>query len=88
MKGKKRDEQVKVNELRLMDSKYLCPNCGQYDLRNHPQNACMLSVFDTLLSDRGMSKEQRELRWMHCDVGALWDDLGPIVDNLENGNYE
>jgi len=63
-----------------------CPNCGE-DITAHPDNDCVLNLFIGVLRDRGM--HEAELMRLHrtCDIDALWTDLGPILDNLQDGEY-
>jgi len=64
-----------------------CPNCSSLVL-NHPQNGCVLTAFIELLRDRE-NKSEQELLELHANanVDALWADLGPILDALEDGKY-
>lgn len=65
----------------------LCPNCDQR-VANHPENGCVLAALIQVARDRGGVPE-RKLRKLHaeCNVDALWDDVGRIVDDLEDGHY-
>ena len=66
----------------------MCPNCCDTPIKNHPENGCVLAVFMEVIKSRGtLSKKQQTKIFESCDVGALWDDLGPIIDELEDGSY-
>jgi len=64
-----------------------CPNCGG-SVKNHPQNGCALAVLIGVIQDRG-TVAGRTLTELHArvDPDALWQDLGKLVDRLENGDY-
>lgn len=64
-----------------------CPNC-MGPLPDHPDNACVLNAFIALLRDRG-NKTEEELLDLHanCDVDAMWERLGPVIDDLEDGHF-
>lgn len=64
-----------------------CPNCSS-PVVNHPANGCALAVLISVVKDRG-NKGVAELHALHegCDVDALWEALGPIVDMLEDGEF-
>lgn len=64
-----------------------CPNCGG-NVRNHPKNDCLLAVLIQVIRER-KSLSEKKLLAIHStvDVDAFWDDLGPIIDNLETGFY-
>lgn len=64
-----------------------CPNCSE-QVENHPQNGCVLAALVEILRDRGRYTDQT-LQTIHanCDVDALWEDLGPVIDRLGDGDY-
>lgn len=64
-----------------------CPNCS-CPVKTHPRNDCVLAAFVGILRDRGNLSEEK-LRAIHCkaDMHVFWDDLGPILDRLEEGFY-
>jgi len=70
-----------------MSKKRLCPNCAN-PVANHPHNGCVLNALVHVVRDRGHHSEER-LRQLHatCDVDALWERIGPIIDNLEDGEF-
>lgn len=64
-----------------------CPNCLE-NLDEHPENGCVLHAFIAVLFDRGnLSEEQLAKLHADTDVDLFWNDLGPILDKLENGEY-
>lgn len=71
-----------------MTKRMTCPNCGA-DVVGHKENGCALATLIGVVRDRG-NKTQAELHRLHADVDsdALWNDLGKIVDRLEDGEYE
>lgn len=64
-----------------------CPNCGEPVVK-HPDNGCVLNSLMRVVRDRGDTSDRR-VRDIHakCDVDALWNRLGEIVDDLESGFY-
>lgn len=64
-----------------------CPCCGE-PVEDHPDNGCVLNTLLGVLRDRG-SLEEADILDLHakCDVDALWQDLGRIIDRLEDGRY-
>lgn len=66
----------------------MCPNCGNSPVHGHPENGCILATMITVVRERG-NKSEEELEELHAktDVNALWNDLGPILDKLEEGGY-
>jgi len=58
------------------------------NLRDHPENGCVLATLVQAIRERGNVDEEKLLQ-MHAttDVSALWEDLGPIIDKLEAGEY-
>jgi hypothetical protein len=65
----------------------MCPNCAQ-PVIGHERNGCVLYAFIELLNDRD-TKTRRQLESIHrnCNVDAMWNDIGPILDRLETGGY-
>ena len=65
-----------------------CPNCAAHPVADHPANGCVLAALIQCIRDRGTVPERR-LRDVHAhtDVDALWNDVGKIVDRLEEGAY-
>lgn len=64
-----------------------CPNCGQ-PIENHPDNGCALRTLIQVVRERGgLTEEQLLDLHVKCDVDALWDQLGHIVDQLEAGDF-
>ena len=73
-----------------------CPNCMS-SVIGHPRNGCVLQALIELLRDREVwndetSKEQPD-EWYYAkhanaNVDKMWDDMGPIIDSLENGGYD
>lgn len=67
-------------------SNFTCPNCSA-PLDAH-ESGCALHMLTAVLSDRGEhSDEQIEQLLLSCDVAALWEDLGKIVDKFGEGAY-
>ena len=64
-----------------------CPNCGS-PVKTHPRNDCVLNALIGILHDRGnLSKKKLHVIHRKADTGVLWEDLGPILDRLEDGFY-
>lgn len=70
-----------------MTTEPVCPNCCN-PINDHPRNQCMLAVLIQCLRERGELEEGQLLK-LHqdCDVDALWDQLGLVIDDLGNGRY-
>lgn len=65
-----------------------CPNCCVNSVEDHPENGCVLAALIGVIRDRAdISDEQRQEIHATCDVDALWNDIGKIVDRLEEGEY-
>lgn len=64
-----------------------CPNCSS-PVAKHPENGCVLGALVQVVRDRG-SVPERRLRKLHAEVNtdALWNDLGRVIDDLEEGLY-
>lgn len=65
----------------------LCPNCRQ-PVADHPENGCVLAALIQVIREREAMSEEK-LRELHAstDTDQLWEDLGPLVDRLEEGEY-
>ena len=66
-----------------------CPNCGQHKAdETHPETGCVLATLIGVVRDRGGLSES-EVAKLHrtCNVDALWDRLGPVIDELEAGEF-
>jgi hypothetical protein len=70
-----------------MAHKLKCPLCGG-NVARHREDGCILAALIEVIRERDAISEQR-LRKIHAhtDVDALWIDLGPIIDGLEDGKY-
>lgn len=64
-----------------------CPNCLD-PIEGHPENSCILNTLIQVVRERGNTTEER-LKEIHakCIVDLLWIDIGPILDDLEDGRY-
>ena len=64
-----------------------CPNCIE-SVEGHIDNGCVLAALIDVIRDREEIKE-KELLELHaeCNVDSLWNDIGPIVDALQEGKY-
>jgi hypothetical protein len=71
-----------------------CPNCAL--MVGHEPTGCMVEMVISVLHDRYISEDadfnERFLRrlddmWADMNVDALWQAIGPIVDDVENGAY-
>lgn len=64
-----------------------CPNCSE-PIDGHPKNGCALRTLIQVVKERGEVSDE-DLRKLHltCDADKLWDDLGPVADNLQSGQY-
>lgn len=65
----------------------LCPNCFK-PIKTHKNNGCVLKALMVVLNGRG-GKTRKELNKLHakCNADALWDELGPIIDRLGDGEF-
>jgi hypothetical protein len=64
-----------------------CPNCT-HPIEGHPQNSCVLAALIDCLRDRGdLSEEELAQRHADCDMDPFWDDMGPVLDRLEDDGY-
>ncbi len=72
----------------MAKKKRICPNCTISAVKDHPEDGCVLAALIQVLREREELPE-RTLLALHAktDVDALWDDLGPILDKLEDGSY-
>lgn len=63
-----------------------CPNCNEPI--GSPSPGCVLHAMIHCVGQRSDIK-LNELRKLHvsCDPDKLWADVGPIIDNLEEGKY-
>lgn len=65
-----------------------CPNCTQ-PLKTHGYDTgCALGVLMGVVAERGYSTRHVNALWRRVNTDRLWDDIGPIVDALEGGEYE
>ena len=67
-------------------AKLICPNCGEPVSK--PAPGCGLHALIGVVRDRETVPE-RKLRKMHSqvDTDALCNDVGRIIDKLEEGKY-
>ena len=64
-----------------------CANCGD-EIPGHEENGCVLAALVQVIKDRGFTTSGSLLLMLRdTNVDALWDDLGPIIDQLEAGEY-
>ena len=70
-----------------MAKRLRCPNCTR-NIVGHEPNGCVLEALMSVLRDRGghTDKQMRKL-WANVDVDALWNAIGPIVDDLGEGVF-
>jgi hypothetical protein len=70
-----------------MKGKRVCPNCYA-PVEEHEANGCVLAALMQLVRDRGNLDDEALLN-LHANANAdaFWDDLGPIIDGLEDGHY-
>lgn len=63
-----------------------CPNCTVPVARSN--EGCLLHDLIQVARDREDTPE-RKLRKLHatCDVDALWNHLGALVDDLQEGRF-
>lgn len=63
-----------------------CPNCTLHV--GHDENGCLLATLMGVVRSREeLTEAQIYELWARCDVDALWDDIGGIIDALEAGEY-
>jgi hypothetical protein len=65
-----------------------CPNCGE-PVAGHPDTGCVLNALVQIIRERGEIPEVK-VRKIHreVDVDALWEELGPVVDRLQEGVFK
>lgn len=64
-----------------------CPNCRE-QVVTHAENGCALALLIQLVRERGDHSEHTLLNLHYmCDTDKMWDDLGPVVDQMERGDY-
>lgn len=74
-----------------------CPNCSK-PITNHKANGCMLATLVYVLCDRigevggpndtPLTEEDVLRAWVTADPDLMWDDIGPILNNLQDGVYK
>lgn len=64
-----------------------CPNCGEH-VNGHPDTSCTLYALMQIVRERSNLTEAK-VQKVHREVNvdALWEELGPIIDRLENGDF-
>ena len=71
-----------------MADKLICPNCREDLAKGHPGNGCVLGALFSCIADREGGRRRALMeRLADVDECALWDDIGPIVDKLQDGAY-
>lgn len=66
----------------------VCPNCTVKLDGEHIVDACVLSVFAGILRERNnLTDDEILARMENVDICAFSDELGPILDKLEAGEY-
>lgn len=70
-----------------MPKRLTCPNCAG-PVVGHEENGCVLAALIGVVRDRGNHTELK-IRQLHANanIDALWDQLGPIIDQLEEGAF-
>jgi hypothetical protein len=65
-----------------------CPNCGE-PVAGHPDTSCTLYGLMQIVRERGNLPEAK-VQKIHreVDVDALWEELGPVIDRLEDGAFK
>lgn len=63
-----------------------CPNCNS-PVKGHPDNSCVLNALIGVLRERGVPAKKLEKLHAACWIDNVWDDIGPIMDRLEDGYY-
>jgi hypothetical protein len=65
-----------------------CPNCGAA-VNAHPDTGCVLYALMTVIRERGNLAEAK-VQKIHREVNvdALWEELGPIIDRIEDGAFK
>lgn len=72
-----------------MSKSWKCPNCSALvDGHLHPEDGCAVALLQRVVKDRGSltDVQVRELA-RTCDVDALWEALGPVIDRFEAGEF-
>lgn len=70
-----------------MSRRRKCPNCGK-PVAGHPENGCLLAALIGVIQDRGVTRRRALTLHANADVDALWSDLGPVIDRLQDGKYD
>lgn len=76
----------KVDEVAGVLDGRQCPNCRRF-IVGHPQNSCVLAALITILGGREMPLDELLDLHANANVDALWEDLGVIIDRLQDGVY-
>ena len=70
-----------------MSTEQECPNCGEPKWP-HPDSGCVLAALITVIDERGGTSQKRLKHLLYnANIDALWDRLGPVIDDLERGLY-
>jgi hypothetical protein len=65
----------------------LCPCC--YEPVGHPANGCVLqAMFYCLQERRDLDEKEINDLWERVDIDFLWEDLGPVIDQLGRGEFQ
>lgn len=61
-----------------------CPNCGR-QLEERVRGACILEALGELLQERTGEGDEEIVEFVKTyDVDFLWEQLGPVIDQLED----
>ena len=78
---------AKEREQRQRPGEPTCNNCGKTHAKT--VHVCVLAALLALVVDRGDKGKRFARRAVaRVDVDAFWDDVGPIIDKLEDGWYD
>ncbi len=65
-----------------------CPNCGLKFIHRHRPNGCVLAALIEVLRDRETLEPEEILeRLLDCNVDHMWNEIGSVIDALEDGEY-
>lgn len=65
-----------------------CPNCGEFFLDVHEENACILGTLIDILRENGSHTEPELANLMAgIDLECFWYDMSVLVDRLGSGFY-
>ena len=66
-----------------------CPNCIELPRHDAIDEKCMLwELLSVRAGDEGWTVEELRARMKRVNVDAFWDQLGPVLDQLVDGDFD